>query len=84
MRSDAAQNLSGTRNLHRLGADASLFHGFENLAPSSWFPWHSYQLASCAGARRPRIRRCGAAAQTAAVSPVVSLTDAMFRFPPSR
>src|SRR3954447_13361619 len=39
MRSDAAQNLSGTRDLRRLSAAAGLFHGFENLAPSRRFRW---------------------------------------------
>jgi hypothetical protein len=73
-RSEAAQSLSGTRNLYRLGDDAGLFHDFENRAPASGFPWRSHQVASFTGARRPRIRRCGAAAQTAAVSPVVWLT----------
>ena len=69
-----------TRNLHRLGADAGLFHDFEIRAPASGFPWRPHQVASFTGARRPRIRRCGAAAQTAAVSPVVWLTIAIFAF----
>ena len=45
-RSEAAQSLRGTRNLYRLGADAGLFHDFENRAPASGSPWHSHQVAS--------------------------------------
>ena len=71
-RSEPAQSLTGTRDLRRLSADAGLFRSFKDRAPSSGFRWHSHQLASSTGARRLRIKRCGAAAQPAAVSPGVA------------
>src|SRR3954468_23866772 len=52
-RSEAAQILTGARDLRRLSADACLFHGFENRAPSGRFTSRSHQITAFTGARRP-------------------------------
>src|SRR4051812_31780020 len=64
-RSEAAQILTGARDLRRLSADACLFHGFENRAPSGRFTSRSHQITAFTGARRPAsgdaepLHRCG-------------------------
>ena len=75
--SEVAQSLRGTRNLDRLRADAGLFQ----LRKSRTREWVSVAPSSgclfqgCQTAPHPEMR---AAAQTAAVSPVVWLTDCDF------